>query len=95
MGLGGEGGGGDRSLLIDVIMQQAVCHKVSLPYLPLCKSLSHRSEVCCANADSDREAAQAEEEADKSLQEKAKEAASHMSSQVQEAFDNTKVKGQS
>ena len=52
-------------------------------------------ESGCGNAGSDKEAAHAKEEADKSLQEKAKEAASSMSSQVQEAFDNTKVKGQS
>ncbi|KAL3131428.1 hypothetical protein ABBQ38_007740 [Trebouxia sp. C0009 RCD-2024] len=45
--------------------------------------------------DSDREAAQAKEEGEKPLQDKAKDAASQMSSKVQQAFDNTKVKGQS
>lgn len=49
----------------------------------------------CHDAGSDREAAQAKEEGEKPLQEKAKDAASRMSSQVQEAFDNTQVKGQS
>lgn len=49
----------------------------------------------CGNAESDREAAQAKEEGEKSLQDKAKDAASRMSGQVQEAFDNTKVQGQS
>ena len=63
------------------------------PLVPQSYVLSFESGI--GNADSDKAAAQAKEEADKSLQEKAKEAASRMSSQVQEAFDNTKVKGQS
>lgn len=53
------------------------------------------ADLICDNADSDREAAQAKEEGEKPLQDKAKDAASQMSSKVQQAFDNTKVKGQS